>query len=255
MDTARHSPVGSAQRVLLFKFWVGCLVLVPAFALSVMSFAELMHSGFRGGLTEDHAFRACYVGAFFWLLFVGIARKHLMIFYVFGHEWSHMLAALACRARIYDWSVGSDGGWVDTDRSNTFISLAPYFFPFYTVIACLLMGTAGLFVDLSAPIEVLGTQLSPMLLCLSAIGFTWCFHLTYTVQTLLAEQSDLLRNGEFFSMILIALLNVEVLRLLLVVFTPELTWAEALQSVVWAWDFSVGNILRVLAYIFMPPLR
>lgn len=255
METTRHPDLGRAEKVLLFKFWVGCLVLVPAFALSVISFAELMHTGFRGGLTEDHAFRACYVGALFWLPLFAVARRHLMILYVFGHEWSHMLAALACRARIYDWNVGKDGGWVDTDRSNTFISLAPYFFPFYTVIACLLMGTAGLFVDLSAPIQVFGVQLSPMLLCLSAIGFTWCFHVTYTVQTLLAEQSDLLRNGEFFSMILIALLNVEVLRLLLVVFTPELTWTEALESVIWAWDAAIGNALRVLAYIFAPPAR
>jgi hypothetical protein len=104
-------------------------------------------------------------------------------------------------------------------------------------------------------VDVLGYQVAPLLPCYLVIGLTWAFHVVFTVQTLLAEQSDLLRNGEFFSLLLIALLNLVTLTLVLVALTPQLTWAEAGHAVLWAWDLTIGNVLRVLKYIFLPSLR
>ena len=43
--------------------------------------------------------------------------------------------------------VSRTGGYVVTDTNNFWISLAPYFFPIYSILALLLYGGIGVFVD------------------------------------------------------------------------------------------------------------
>ncbi len=54
--------------------------------------------------------------------------------YVFGHEMTHVLAAWSIGARVHGMEVRSDGGHVELSRSGTFISLAPYCVPIYTIL-------------------------------------------------------------------------------------------------------------------------
>jgi hypothetical protein len=53
------------------------------------------------------------------------------------------------------------------------------------------------------------------------LGLAWAFHITYTILALRAEQSDLTRNGEFFSVMLIALTNAGQLMLMFISASPH----------------------------------
>ncbi len=250
VETLRRPDVVDRQWRLTLKTILGAFLLIPACLFTLIVLAEMLHTGFRGNLPESSAFRWFALGALAWGALFGLLRDRAMIVYVFGHEWTHMLAAKACRAQIYDWSVTSRGGWVDTDRSNTFISLSPYFVPIYTVVIALVFGALGTFVNLGNPIP-LGTEagawcIYPMKLFYTLVGFTWSFHLTYTVQTLHGEQSDLTRNGEFFSVLLIVLLNVIIVALFLVAIDQNITWQQASESVARTWDFTFGNAWRTV---------
>ena len=74
-----------------------------------------------------------------------------------------------------------------------------------------------------------------------ALGFTWGFHLTYTACMLWEVQSDLARNGRFFSLVWIVLVNFLVLAGLLVFAAPgiqpqafgRLWWSNALSARDW----------------------
>lgn len=117
--------------------------------------------------------------------------------YVLGHELSHALAGLLMGARVGKMKVSREGGHVELSKSNFIISLAPYFFPFYTLLVIALWFGMGFFVDVSV--------LEP--LWLSLIGLTWGFHITFTLYMLTQEQPDVLQNGRLFSYVVIYLAN------------------------------------------------
>ena len=58
--------------------------------------------------------------------------------YVLGHELTHALWGLLFGARVSKLRVGTSGGSVTLSKSNVWITLAPYFFPFYTVVVALI---------------------------------------------------------------------------------------------------------------------
>jgi hypothetical protein len=93
--------------------------------------------------------------------------------------------------------IGKNGGHVMLSKSNFIISLAPYFFPFYTGLVIALWVAAGCFLDLSA--------YEPW--WLAAIGLTWGFHVTFTVYMLSQRQPDVQENGRLFSYVIIYLAN------------------------------------------------
>lgn len=118
--------------------------------------------------------------------------------YVFGHELTHALWGLLFGARVSKLRVGASGGSVTLSKSNVWITLAPYFFPFYTAVVAL----AALVVRCFA---------SPLPLpCawLFAVGFTWCFHCCFTIRSLLQPQPDIKEYGRLFSYVLIWVFNV-----------------------------------------------
>lgn len=117
--------------------------------------------------------------------------------YVFAHELTHALWALLWGARVSRLRVSSRGGSVSLSHSNSLILLAPYFFPLYTVLLIAAQAIAGLFVDI-------GSQ-TPW--WLAGIGFTWGFHVTFTLRGLLQHQSDITACGRLFAYTLILVLN------------------------------------------------
>jgi len=146
---------------------------------------------------------------------VWLALPHPVRTYVFGHELTHALWGLCFGARPSDFSVKASGGSVRLTKSNVIITLAPYFFPFYTfvVIVCALVTYAFL-----RPLPYL-----PIWMFL--IGFTWAFHLLFTIETLTQRQPDVTTYGRIFSWTFIFAANVAIVLVWLASMTP-LTFAE-----------------------------
>ncbi len=117
--------------------------------------------------------------------------------YVLGHELTHAISGLLMGAKVGKIKVGKEGGHVMLSKSNFIISLAPYFFPFYTGVAIALWYGIGIFCDPSAYTAW----------WLALIGLTWGFHVTFTVYMLSQRQPDVQENGRLFSYVIIYLAN------------------------------------------------
>jgi len=61
-----------------------------------------------------------------------------MWFYVLGHELTHAASGLLSGAKIHSLKAGSKGGEVRLSKTNAFVALSPYIFPFYTVLFLLI---------------------------------------------------------------------------------------------------------------------
>jgi len=109
--------------------------------------------------------------------------------YVLGHELTHAVWGLAFGARVSNIKVAATGGSVLLSKSNVWITLAPYFFPFYTALVALAALVTRLFVN----------PLPWPLAWTFAIGFTWCFHVYFTIHALFQRQPDVLEYGRLFS--------------------------------------------------------
>ena len=142
--------------------------------------------------------------------------------YVTAHELSHALAALLSGVKVRKIAVRRQSGYVLTDSTNTFISLAPYFIPFYTLAAALVYWTAARFYG-AAPLR-------PWFL--AAAGFTLAFHLLHTADILSGPvQSDLKKaGGLLFSLPVVLLLNCAGFAAALKLMFPELLSFKAYLS-------------------------
>lgn len=118
--------------------------------------------------------------------------------YVLGHELTHAVAALCFGARVSNLRVTSHGGSVNVSKTNALITLAPYFFPFYTVVVVLAAVAVRCFMH----------ELPGYLAWLFAVGYTWCFHLCFTIRSILQEQPDIRECGYLFSYVSIWIFNV-----------------------------------------------
>ena len=118
-------------------------------------------------------------------------------------------------ARVSRFRVGARGGSVTLSKSNFLITLAPYFFPLYTILVVAAYGALSLFYDLKA--------YEP--LWLGLVGLTWSFHLTFTISTLRQHQPDIRIHGRLFSYAFIYLFNLLGIALWLVAVT-ESTFAD-----------------------------
>jgi hypothetical protein len=135
-------------------------------------------------------------GFLLWLFFYLVLPRPVRA-YVLAHELSHALWGLLQGRRVSGLRVSSQGGSVRIEKPNTLIVLAPYFFPFYTLLVVVAYGIGSLFTDL--------TPWRPV--WLAAVGLTWGFHVTFTVSALLDHQSDIQKVGRLFSYTFIFLLN------------------------------------------------
>jgi len=118
--------------------------------------------------------------------------------YILAHELTHALWGSAMGARILSLKVSAQKGSVTLSKSNFLVTLAPYFFPLYTVLVIMLYCILSLFFKVE----------NYYLLWLALVGFTWGFHLTFTLSTLMQRQTDIEHNGRLLSYSLIYLMNV-----------------------------------------------
>ena len=128
------------------------------------------------------------------------ALSHPVKTYVLGHELTHALWGLLFGARPSDVRVGATGGSVRLTKTNFLITLAPYFFPFYTFVVVVVALVTYIFLR---PLPYLP-------LWMFMIGFTWAFHVLFTVETLAQRQPDVKIYGRVFSWTFIFIVNVGV---------------------------------------------
>ncbi len=220
------------QRVKLMKGYLAGLLLLPLGLITAWTLGEMLWRAvirLEFWKTEEVVFFT--VGGIAWAAAYASGWRP-MHSYVFGHELSHLLVARAFGGKIIDWDHSPTGGYVETNKSNTWITLAPYLLPFYSLIVLLFFGVLGMFWNLNRESQVmlgsLTVNFKPVWFFYAALGLTWWFHATYTFKTVFIEQSDLERNGEFFSMLLIFLINVILLVALFLAASPSpgLGWAE-----------------------------
>ncbi len=192
------------------------LVLLPAcWGLGrVFVDAVFEATGFAGGFSVDAI--ALLAGmALFSLSWCAIPLP--VRAYVLGHELTHALWGLIFGAHPSNVKVGENGGSVTLTKTNMLITLAPYFFPFWTFVVIV----AGL---------VTYAFLRPlpyMPLWMFAIGFTWAFHVLFTIKTLTVHQSDITIYGRIFSWSFIFMANVALVLVWLACATP-VTFADLL---------------------------
>jgi len=138
--------------------------------------------------------------------------------YVLAHELTHALWGALMGATVLGLNVSRQRGSVTLSRSNFFVTLAPYFFPLYTVLAVLAYFGLSVFVDLHAY----------RLAWLGLVGLTWGFHFTFTVSSLLQHQTDIQAYGRLLSYTVIYAMNGLVICLGVVLVSPSASLEQLL---------------------------
>lgn len=125
--------------------------------------------------------------------------------YNMGHEGVHVISTWLSFGKAKNVKVSSEGGSVETTKSNFFISLSPYFIPVYTLLLCLAYFIFSKLQDTSA--------YTPYFIFF--LGFTLAMHIIMTVEALRVAQPDLIKTGYLFSLSLIYLINVMIAGLII----------------------------------------
>src|SRR5438270_1290465 len=161
------------------------------------------------------------LGVVLWLIaFVGLPQP--VIIYVFGHEVTHVVWVWLMGGRVSKFRVSGDGGHIVTNRTNFVIALAPYFFPLYSVLVIAAYGIGSLFFNVARYGQLL----------YATLGITWAFHLTFTCWMIPKNQTDLSDHGTFFSLVFIYVMNLVLLSALLVIASPQITFADFVADLV-----------------------
>ena len=185
------------------------LALLPACWGVTRAFVDALVSaaGATGGVSVEALSLLGGIAAF---ALSWMALSHPVRAYVLGHELTHALWGLFFGARPSDLRVAANGGSVRLTKSNLLITLAPYFFPFYTFVVIVFALVTYAFLR---PLPFL-----PLWMFL--IGFTWAFHVLFTIETLMQRQPDVTLYGRVFSWAFIFLVNAGIVLAWLASATP-----------------------------------
>lgn len=205
------------------------------------TFGSAAQLGVRVPFWMTHEFLMFAIGGGAWLAWFGVSiyiwnEPRPLRLYIWGHELTHMLVARLFGGRISDYKITREGGYITTDRYNFLIALAPYLWPFYSV-PVLAAWAVALWVS------------EPWVhraWFLGLLGFTWMFHLSFTLWMLPKGQTDFHGPGKLFSFTLIYLANVFLLGAALVVLTPEVSWHRTLHEL---WGAGLEFYEKVLRLI------
>jgi hypothetical protein len=184
-----------------------CWGVVRAFCDSVMASA-----GESGGITAESI---ALVGGMAAFALCWMAVSHPVKTYVLGHELTHAIWGLLFGAMPSKLRVSVSGGSVNLTKSNMLITLAPYFFPFYTFLVIVVALITSAFIR---PLPCLP-------LWMFAVGFTWAFHALFTLETLAQRQPDVKLYGRIFSWVFIFLANIALI-LVFLASTTSLTFVQ-----------------------------
>lgn len=220
-------PVSSARALpALASHWAPwrnnllSVFLIPvAWVFTAALFTSFHRATTQHGFGSAVEFQFFSVGVVAWtLFFLGtmwiFGEPRLLRVYVFGHELTHAFWAWALGGKIYRFKATREGGYIETDRTNFWIALTPYFHPLYPILIIELYGAASLFYDMSG--------YTPLLF--GSLGLTWAFHSSFTLWMIPKGQSDLTSHGTIFSLLVIYLMNIITLAALLIFSAPEVTF-------------------------------
>ena len=198
----------TATRLLKF---VIALLLLPLVAGEAWTLAGLAWHLTPTGRWHETWLTSIAAGFGIWLLIFALLPRTMWL-YVLGHEFTHAIAVMLSGGKVSAFHVSSTGGHVMSDRVNWWIGLSPYFVPIYSLLWMGLWLTVDFYFSLKAwqPVFYFG------------IGFSWAFHVTFTVSMLHRRQTDLSREGFVFSGVIITLFNLAAVLLLLALLSHDL---------------------------------
>jgi len=232
-DGIIHLNIG--QRMLR---WLTALLLLPFCAITtraLLNVGATQEQGtfWRDLVTSEH-FLYFGIGCVLMMgwFFTGLLERLFLYFYVLGHELTHALFVYACGGKVGGIHVTADGGYVMTNKSNALIALSPYFVPFWSVVILGISTVIGLFYQIPHHDHAL----------YFLVGFSWSFHLLWTLWMIPRDQPDLKENGVFFSLVVIYLANVVVISILLCLALESLSWDHWSNEFYDSWDYLVSVI-------------
>jgi len=181
---------------------------------------------------------------YFMMGVITYAFIHLLVFkpsyiYVFGHESVHVLATWLCFGKVKSFKISSNGGSVSTSKNNIFISLSPYFVPFYSILLATAVYIANnVFLESSVPYKYF----------LFLLGLTLSFHIIMTIDTLKMRQPDLVKAGYLISAIIIFVINMIITAGVLGLMTRGFSFADFMTN---AWNLTVEIYQKIFAQLFI----
>jgi hypothetical protein len=222
------------------KFIFAIFLLPTCAILSQTFFTAFARATVTQRLWAGEEFWFFSLGAILWLImFFGLPRP--IVIYVFGHELTHALWVWLMGGRVSRFRVSRDGGHVVTSKANFWIALAPYFFPIYSILVIGIYGMLSLFLN----VQPYGRLLY------AVIGATWAFHFTFTCWMILKNQTDLSDQGTFFSLVVIYLMNLLLLSAMLILASPQITFAAFGADLL----TNLGNFANWLIDVFQGSVR
>lgn len=228
-DGIVHLNAGQRLLRLLYALLLLPLCVVATRALFNVSEAAGVEGRFWMDLLATRHFLFFGIGFVLMMgwFFTGLLERLFLYFYVLGHELTHAVFVYACGGKVGGIHVTADGGYVMTNKSNVLIALSPYFVPFWSVV---ILGISTL-LDLFFHIPYHNESLYFL------IGFSWSFHLLWTLWMIPRDQPDLKENGVFFSIVVIYLANVAVISILLCLAPGSLTWHHWVNEFLDSWGY------------------
>lgn len=198
----------------ILRFIVSIL-LIPACVAVTMNF----YKGIIGIKSVSGPSFLFIVGA------LAYSVTHLVLFklnflYVLGHELTHAIATFFSGGKIAGFKVSSKGGSVQTSTPNSFVMLAPYLIPGYTVFITIVYFGLSFFMNVS--------RCSNLFIFL--VGFTTMFHLAYTAESIRDKQSDLIKTGYLFSISFIYIINMIIVFGIISLFFTEVDFFDFLSG-------------------------
>jgi len=212
--------MSTGKIVRLLKFSLGVLLLPACAALTMTAWRLALQLSFSPQVMSSPALWAFVGGYALWLAVFALLPKPMRT-YVLGHELTHAVWALMMGARVSGLRVRKSGGQVRTSKTNWFIALAPYFFPFYAMLFMIVLFLACAIWDLAAYLWVL----------FLLVGLGWSFHITFTLMMLLTvKQPDVQSQGVIFSAVVIYGMNLLIMALTMAALSRSVTFGVLARS-------------------------
>ncbi len=204
------------------------VLLLPVCAGAAMALWRVLRAS--GG--ADTVWVPLLAGAACWVVIFLLLPKPMWL-YVFGHELTHALWTWLFGGQVKKMKVSSAGGQVVVSKTNFVITLAPYFFPFYTALVIAVFALGHFFWD----------WWNYLVWFHLGVGAAYAFHVTLTWHTLKTRQSDITSQGWLFSAVIIFIGNAGVLLFGLPLLTTKVSLFHALG---W-WLEGTGHVFNWLA--------